>query len=103
VNRVTDKLFEIISWAWLFRLVYGFGDAIAPSGVPRVHLIYGGGRCRCLFGPLPEWCRREVAEVLAEAGVHKAVVKQMKDGRFKFSRSVPEPVRQRIRNIMVSR
>lgn len=103
VNRVLDKVLEIISWAWLFRLIYGFGDAISPAGIPALHVRFRDGRFRNVFGSLPKWVRDQVGETLAEHGVSRAVIKQTKDGRFRFSRGVPEGVRQRIRNVIASR
>ena len=98
-----DLLFEVLSCAWLFRLIYGFGDAISPSGLPMVHLRYRQGKCSRILGAVPAWIMDQVGEILTESEVPRAVIKQMKDGRFRFSNSVPDEVRQRIRNLLVSR
>ena len=101
VNRVLDKICEILSWAWLAKLIFGFGDLLSPAGLPRVHLRYGKGKCVCLFGSLPLWALKQVAETLQASGVSRAVIKQTRDGKFSFSISVPQPIRQKIRNVMV--
>lgn len=103
LGKMLDPLFEILSCAWLFRVIYGFGDAISPSGLPMVHLRYRQGKCFCIFGAVPGWIMDQIREILTEADVPQAVIKQMKGGRFRFSNSVPDEVRQRIRNLLVSR
>jgi hypothetical protein len=103
MNRVLDKFCEILSWSWLAKLIFGFGDAISPSGIPWVHVRYHGSRCVCIFGSLPIWALDQIGDVLRERGVSKAVIKQMRDGTFRFSRSVPQEIRQIIRNVIVSR
>lgn len=98
-----DWLWSILSWAWLFQLLYGFGDLISPAGVPRIHLRYRKGRCFEIRGSLPGWARSEIESALKEWGVSHAAIKQMKDGKFQFSRSVPEELRQKLRNLIVAR
>ena len=103
MKKTTESFFELIAWAWLFKLIYGFGDAISPSGLPKVHLRYRKGRCHLLFGALPSWARSGVADLLEENGISNAVIKLRKDGRFDFSRSVPEELKQRLRNLILNR
>ena len=103
MKRISDNFFEIISWAWLFQLIYGFGDAISPSGLPLVHIRYRNGRCVCIFGKLPSWVLQQIEEILTEHEVVRAVIKQMQNGSFRFSRSIPQEIRQRMRNVIVSR
>lgn len=103
MKKDAGAFFELITWAWLFKLIYGFGDAISPSGLPLLHLRYRNGRSQVLFGALPTWVKNGVADLLEEHGIPHAVIKLRKDGRFDFSRSVPEPLRQRLRNLMMSR
>ncbi len=103
VNRALDKICEILSWAWLARLIFGFGDMISPAGLPRVHILYGKGKIVCLFGSLPLWALDQIAETLQASGVSRAVIKQTRDGKFSFTSSVPQPIRQKIRNVIVSR
>ena len=103
MKRVLDKSLEIISWAWLFQLIYGFGDAISPSGLPLVHIRFRNGSCVCIFGKLPSWVLQQNEESLVECEVDRAVIKQMQNGSFRFSRSVPQEIRQRVRNVIVSR
>ncbi len=98
-----DKLFYIISWAFLFKLIFGFGDAVSHGGLTQVHLRCRNGSCRCVFGQVPSWAMRQIEETLAAEGVTKAVIKRMKNGSFRFSRSVPEKLRQRLRNMILSR
>jgi hypothetical protein len=103
MKNASEPFFELIAWAWLFKLIFGFGDAISPSGLPKVHLRYRDGRCQLLFGTLPSWVGKGVAELLEEHGIAKAVIKLRKDGRFDFSRSVPEELKQRLRNLVLNR
>jgi hypothetical protein len=103
MRRFLDKLFYIITWAWLFRLLYKIGDAISPAGTPLVHLRYQNGCYHHVLGSLSGWALEEIAQILREAGVRKAVVKRMENGHFGFSRSVPEEIRQRLRNLLVAR
>jgi hypothetical protein len=54
-------------------------------------------------GALPTWVQNGVAELLEEHGISKAFIKLRKNGRFDFSRSVPEELKQRLRNLVLSR
>ena len=103
MNRILDKFCEVLSWAWLAKLIFGFGDAISPSGIPWVHVRYHGKKCVCIFGSLPVWALGQIGEILHEHEVTKAVIKQIRDGSFRFSRGVPQEIRQKIRNVIVSR
>ena len=97
-----DRLLEFISCAWLFRLVYGFGDAISPSGPSILHLRYRDGRSTLISGILPSWAKRQIEELLAENGVTAAVLKQARDHSFKFSKTIPEHLRQRLINLAIA-
>lgn len=103
MGRLLDCLFSIVSWAWLFQAVYGFGDFISPTGIPRVHLRFQNGKCHSIRGQVPLWIRSDIASVLNEAEVSRAAIKQLADGRFHFSHSVPDDLRQKIRNLLASR
>ena len=103
MNRVLDKFCEILSWAGLAKLIFGFGDAISPAGIPWVHVRYRSGRVVCIFGSLPIWALNKLGEILRESDVPAAVIKQIRDEAFRFSRNVPQEIRQKIRNVIVSR
>jgi|TARA_B110000495_G_C22485851_1_gene299673 hypothetical protein len=101
-RNLLDKFLFVISWDFLCKLIFGLGDAISPTGIPRIHLRVKNGRYRCIFGQIPQWATEQITSGLKQAEVSSAVIKQMKDGSFRFSRSVPQKLRQRIRNIIVS-
>ena len=103
MKYMLDRLLYLISCAFLFKLIFGFGDAISPSGLPQVHLRFKNGTCMCIFGQLPAWAIGQIGETLETAGVTKAVIKRMKNGSFRFSRSVPDNLRQRLRNMLLAR
>lgn len=103
MKKAVGVLLEIISGAWLFRFIYGLGEAISPSGMALIHLRYRKGKCSCLSGTVLHWTKSQIEEILNEGNVQQAVIKQMKDGRFTFSKSIPDEIRQPIRNILTSR
>lgn len=97
MNAIPETLFNILSWAWLFRIA----DSISPSGTPRIHLRIRNSKCTYVSGTT-SWARVQIEELLADRQIRTAVVKQLKEGKFVFSRNVPDDVRQRIRNLLVS-
>ena len=97
-----DKFLYIISWAFLFKLIYGFSDAISLGEIPKIQVRYQGGNCQLVNGHVSLKMRNDIADTLKGAGVSKAAIRQMKDGSFRFSRSVPERIRQRLRNMIVA-
>ena len=102
IRWVIDLGLEILSMAWLFRLLYFVGEGIAPTGVPRIHLRWRRSRCMCLHGVLPGWVLKGIEELLEQAGVKRGDIKLAKSGRTSFSRSIPADLHQRIRNFLAS-
>ncbi|MEO5914731.1 MAG: DUF3634 family protein [Luteolibacter sp.] len=98
MNTIFESLCILLSWAWLFKII----DTVSPSGIPLIHLRFRNGKCTCIFGANRTWARQQIEEVLRDGHIETAVIKQLKNGRFVFSKSVPEDARQRIRNLIVS-
>ena len=53
-------------------------------------------------GEVRTLAREHIAEILREAGVSNASIAVTRDNRVAFSRSIPAPVRQRLRNVILN-
>lgn len=84
-------------------IVYG---AIELGFVPPPHasvlLYFRSGRLRVARGKIRPHANEHVTDILNEAGVAKAFIAITPGNRVKFSRSIPESVRQRLRNVLLN-
>jgi len=79
---------------WLLLLLYG--------GCPQVLLIRGG-KVEIWKGKIPHRIVTPVQDVVDLCELQSGVVYRDHDGRWGFSFGMPPEVRQRLRNVLVSR
>ena len=74
--------------------------SIAPhaSIIIRVH----SGGLRVTRGKLRPHARNDVADILSEAGIVRGFIAITPDQRVSFSRHIPSPIHQRLRNVLVN-
>ncbi|HEY8962423.1 MAG TPA: DUF3634 family protein [Luteolibacter sp.] len=53
-------------------------------------------------GRLTHRTLREINDVLAEQSIAKGHIRSSGNGRYQFSRSIPKPLHQRLRNLLAS-
>lgn len=84
----------------VFGLPIGLG--LVPSWNAITVIRIRSGKVVVKRGQLRGTVRDDVAEVLAAAGVASGFVALTSDSRVHFSHNIPEPVRQRLRNVLLN-
>lgn len=78
------------------------GIGLLPSPFCRTTIRIRNGQIRIAGADLPPRAREHVADVMREAGLPAGFVTLSGDRRVAFSRSIPEGMRQRLRNILLN-
>ncbi|WP_425500435.1 DUF3634 family protein [Rubritalea profundi] len=91
---------KFLSLLWASQPIYRLGERISTRGTPLVHLRIKGGNCVWKSGTLSSATTRTITGLLREANISNAVVKRYRDKGFHFSPSIPEAMRQKLRNVL---
>lgn len=78
------------------------GIGLLPSPFSRTTVRIRNGQIRIAGADLPPRARQHVADVVREAGLPAGFITLSGDRRVTFSRSIPEGMRQRLRNILLN-
>lgn len=79
---------------WYFEIVPPLGATV----VIRIRR----GHPAAARGNVPSRVLTDLAGILREAGVDRGYIARNGDGRIVFSRSIPETIRQALRNVVVN-
>lgn len=78
------------------------GIGLLPSPFSRTTIRIRNGQIRIAGADLQPRARQHVADVMRETRLPAGFITLSADRRLKFSRSIPEGMRQRLRNILLN-
>jgi hypothetical protein len=85
----------------LTAILIWYFEVVPPLGATLLIRIRSG-KPATARGSVPSRVLGDLAEILREAGVDRGYIAKNGDGRIVFSRSIPETVRQALRNVVVN-
>lgn len=83
--------------AWILVVI-----GAIPSPFSRTTILIRNGQIRIRGADLSPRARDHVVDVIREAHLPGGFITVSSDGRVGFSRSIPETLRQRLRNILLN-
>jgi len=92
------RILIVVGLAWWLLV----GTGLLPSPFSRTTIRIRNGQIRISGTDLSSRAREHVADVMREAMLPSGFITVSGDRRVKFSRSIPEGMRQRLRNILLN-
>lgn len=95
----------IVIWILVLAAVLAvafFGLGFLPPPHASTVIKIAGEAVEVRRGHVQGQAREHVTEILREAGVTRGFIALTSQSRVVFSRSVPETIRQRLRNVLVN-
>jgi hypothetical protein len=77
-------------------------DVVAPNIFTTAHIRINNGTIHCSKGSMSTSALRGVQRVVEESAIADGTIRMTKAGKIRFSNSIPDSERQRLRNILLN-